>query len=192
MVENDFVAPVGFIVATGALLSLLALVNVILLMAGITAADLLFLLLHLLRNDTLVAALAIDLFMFAPKFEIGFIMVEFCFFPLFWRMAGLTLVAKAAFMLIIIFVAVEAFLAALRLINITLGMTAEAGGFFVAAGQLEFGFVMIEHHVLPVLLSMAILAFLAKSTTVHVVNLMASETGGGDILVQLIRVAADA
>lgn len=70
-------------------------------------------------------------------------------------------------------------------------MTADAGGRFVRPCKRKLGFlVVIEGYRFPVVRLMTAFAFRAVLTAVHIVQPMARDALGRDLLILLVRVAA--
>lgn len=148
-------------------------------------------------DATLVAGVALGILVLVAQGKIGFVMVEFGFFPVTFVMAALALfteVATMAFFLVILLMAGEAFGRQFRLIDISLfrQVAGVALGLAVLTLQGIFGvLVMIEVDLLPPLVVVAGLALDAVTTlvTFFLVDLLvAAVTGQGRLLVGLVLV----
>ena len=186
MIKNHAFVPFLLVMAARTFLAFLAFVYVIAFMAGKTGIAPLFLVqvaaMTILAGDVLVGAL---------QGELGvLVMGESGMFPLAGGVTAVAFAAVAAGMLVVMLVTVVALGAQLYAIKFA-GMTGFAANGDVGAGQFEFSIlVVIEYNLLPFPLVMALPAFIAVASRVHVIYAMAGHAFRGQIFIAFIGMAA--
>jgi len=186
MVEYHAFVPFLLIVAAGTLFALLALVNIVILMAGKTSITLLFFV-----HVAAMAVLAGDVLVRTLQWKFGVLVVgESSTTPFAAVMTVLAFAAVAPGVLVIVPVTLIAGGAQLDTVQFS-GMANIAPNTGVGAGQLEFGIpVVIEDEFFPFLLVVALPALLAIASRVDVIDAVARHAFCRHILITLIGMAA--
>ena len=185
MVEDDALVPFLLIVTARALLSFLALVDVIIFMAGKTGIASL-----LLVQITAMAVLAGHFFVGTLQKKLSILIVgEGGVLPFAGTVTAVALAAVAAGMLVVVLMTVitgSSQFNAVKLAGMA-GITADGG---VGAAQFEFSIpIMVEGEGLPFPFVMALLALLAIAPGMDIVDAVAGNTFGRQIFVALIWMA---